>query len=57
MLDWLSEKYHDKETRMCGALIEDAIVKLLISNKKTKDIGGSLSTREFTDLVASTLYA
>jgi 3-isopropylmalate dehydrogenase len=57
MLEWLSEKYHDKETRMCGALIEDAIVKLLISNKKTKDIGGSLSTKEFTDLVASTLYA
>jgi 3-isopropylmalate dehydrogenase len=56
MLEWLSEKYHDKETRLCGAQIENAIIKLLISNKKTKDIGGSLSTKEFTDLVSSNLY-
>jgi 3-isopropylmalate dehydrogenase len=57
MLEWLSEKYNDRELRASGQLIENAIVKLLISNKKTKDIGGQLSTSEFTKLVSASLYA
>ena len=40
MLEWLSERYHDRETLVTGQLIENAIVNLLISNKKTKDLGG-----------------
>ena len=56
MLEWLSERYHDRETLVTGQLIENAIVNLLISNKKTKDLGGMMSTQEFTSLVSASLY-
>jgi 3-isopropylmalate dehydrogenase len=56
MLEWLSERYHDRETLVTGQLIENAIVKLLISNRKTKDLGGEMSTQGFTSLVSASLY-
>ncbi len=56
MLEWISDKYNDKKASEEGKRIEDAIVKLLGQNKKTKDIGGSLTTTEFTDLVAGSIY-
>ena len=56
MLDWLSERHHDRETLIAGQLIENSIVKLLISNRKTKDLGGEISTQEFTSLVSAGLY-
>ncbi|MGB0026799.1 MAG: isocitrate/isopropylmalate dehydrogenase family protein [Nitrososphaeraceae archaeon] len=56
MLEWLSEKFDDKETRTAGQLIENAIVRLFIANKKTKDVGGMLSTSEFTSLVSASLF-
>ena len=56
MLEWLSERYHDRETLVTGQLIENAIVKLLISNMKTKDLGGEMSTQGFTSLVSASLY-
>lgn len=56
MLEWIADKYNDKKASEEGKRIEDAIVRLLGQNKKTKDIGGSLTTTEFTDLVARTMY-
>lgn len=56
MLEWISDKYNDTKASEEGKRIEDAIVKLLGQNKKTKDIGGSLATTEFTDLVAGLMY-
>ncbi len=56
MLEWISDKYNDSKASEEGKRIEDAIVKLLGQNKKTKDIGGSLATTEFTDLVAKSMY-
>lgn len=56
MLDWLAERHHDRETLIAGQLIENSIVKLLISNRKTKDLGGEISTQEFTSLVSAGLY-
>ncbi len=56
MLEWLSDKYGDKNAVQEGKRIEDAITELLRQNKKTKDIGGGLSTTEFTELVAKLMY-
>ncbi len=56
MLEWIADKYSDKKASEEGKRIEDAIVRLLGQNKKTKDIGGSLTTTEFTDLVARAMY-
>jgi len=56
MLDWLGERHGDKGTIMEGKRIEDAIVSALKKGSKTKDIGGKLSTTEFTELVAKAMY-
>lgn len=56
MLEWLSNKHGDKTIMQEGKRIEDAIVGLLKQDKKTKDIGGKLSTTEFTELVARAMY-
>src|SRR5690606_30512281 len=56
MLEWLGDKCGDKDAVMEGKRIEDAIVNALRRGEKTKDIGGSLSTTEFTELVARAMY-
>lgn len=56
MLEWLGDKHGDKNAIAEGKRIEDAIVDVLRKGKRTKDIGGSLSTTEFTELVARALY-
>jgi 3-isopropylmalate dehydrogenase len=56
MLEWLAYKNNDKDALMQGKRIENTIVELLKENKKTKDIGGKLTTKEFTNLVKTNLY-
>ncbi len=56
MLEWLSDKHSDKDAMKEGKRIEDAITSVLGRNNKTKDIGGSLSTTEFTKLVSEAMY-
>ena len=56
MLEWLANKYSDKNAVAEGKRIEDAIITALKKGNKTKDIGGSLSTSEFTELVAKAMY-
>ena len=56
MLEWLADKYADKNAAKEGQRIEDAISSILKENKKTKDIGGTLSTSEFTTLVVEKMY-
>jgi 3-isopropylmalate dehydrogenase len=53
MLEWLGEKNSDNALIQEAKKIEAAIKKLLINNKKTIDIGGDLSTSEFTKAVIS----
>ena len=56
MLEWLSDKYDDKNLMVEARRIEDSIVSMLRQDKKTKDIGGKLSTTEFAALVAKEMY-
>jgi 3-isopropylmalate dehydrogenase len=56
MLEWLADKYNDKNAFNEGQRIENVIISLLKQNKKTKDIGGKLSTTEFTNLFAISMY-
>jgi 3-isopropylmalate dehydrogenase len=56
MLQWLGTKHNDKQAILEGDRIEEAIVRMLAENKKTKDLGGSLTTKEFTRSVVSYLY-
>jgi 3-isopropylmalate dehydrogenase len=56
MLEWLGDRHKDRKAAEEGARIEDAIISLLKQGKKTKDIGGKLTTTEFTDLVAKEMF-
>ncbi|HYZ49746.1 MAG TPA: isocitrate/isopropylmalate family dehydrogenase, partial [Nitrososphaeraceae archaeon] len=56
MLEWLADKHNDPHAFNIGQRIEETIIRLLKQNKKTKDIGGKLSTTDFTKLVASSMY-
>ena len=56
MLQWLGTEHDDKQATLEGDRIEDAIFRMLIENKKTKDLGGNLTTKEFTRNVMSYLY-
>jgi 3-isopropylmalate dehydrogenase len=56
MLEWLGNKYNDDGPINESRRIEDAITSLLRENKKTKDIGGTLSTTDFTKLIAISMY-
>ncbi len=56
MLEWLADKYSDRNAAAEGKRIEDAIVGALKKGNKTKDIGGKLSTTQFTELVAKAMY-
>jgi 3-isopropylmalate dehydrogenase len=56
MLQWLGAERGDKHATLEGDRIENAILRMLIENKKTKDLGGTLTTDEFTRNVMSYLY-
>ncbi|HYZ51182.1 MAG TPA: isocitrate/isopropylmalate dehydrogenase family protein, partial [Nitrososphaeraceae archaeon] len=56
MLEWLADKYNDPDAFKIGQRIENIIISLLKQNKKTMDMGGNLSTMDFTKLVASSMY-
>jgi 3-isopropylmalate dehydrogenase len=56
MLEWLAARHDDSSAAAEGKRIEDAIISVLRENRKTKDIGGSLSTSEFTRAVAERMY-
>jgi 3-isopropylmalate dehydrogenase len=56
MIEWLSDRYQDKNAMAEGRRIENAIVSMLKQGKKTKDVGGDLSTSEFAALVSKAMY-
>ena len=55
MLEWIGEKFKDPLLFTEAVKIENAIITLLKQNNKTIDIGGNLSTTEFTRMVIDNL--
>jgi 3-isopropylmalate dehydrogenase (EC 1.1.1.85) len=48
MLRWLGEKYNDQNAIKSSNIVEEAINHVLRLGMKTVDLGGTLSTKEFT---------
>jgi 3-isopropylmalate dehydrogenase len=49
LLDWLGKKNNNDQLKKISQMIEDAIDKTIINpDTRTTDIGGKLSTTEFT---------
>lgn len=47
-LDWLAVQHNDNQVSELGRLIENALFSSLAEGVKTKDLGGTASTTEFT---------
>jgi 3-isopropylmalate dehydrogenase len=57
MLQWLGAKHGDEQAIAEGDRIEHAIMRMLQENRKTRDLGGHLSTKEFTRQVQLYMYS
>jgi len=55
MLEWLGNKNTDHNSLTAAKILESAVLKLLKSGMTTKDIGGNMSTREFTSELTKNL--
>jgi 3-isopropylmalate dehydrogenase len=55
MLDWLGAKHNDSKCVDVGAKLESTIFDLVKTGSKTKDIGGTMSTTEFTKAITDNL--
>jgi 3-isopropylmalate dehydrogenase len=55
MFDWLGNKHNDSKCVEVGQKLESTIFDLVKSGVKTKDIGGSSSTVEFTKKITDNL--
>jgi 3-isopropylmalate dehydrogenase len=57
MLQWLGGKHGDEQAIAEGNRIEHSIMRMLQENRKTRDLGGHLSTKEFTRQVQLYMYS
>jgi len=55
MLEWLGNKNADHNSLSAAKILESVVLKLLKSGMTTKDIGGNMSTREFTSELTKNL--
>ena len=55
MFDWLGAKHNDSKCIEVGAKLESTIFDLVKTSSKTKDIGGTMSTSEFTKAITDNL--
>jgi len=55
MFDWLGAKHNDSKCIQVGAKLESTIFDLVKSGVKTKDIGGDMTTSEFTKQITDNL--
>ncbi len=55
MFDWLGAKHNDSKCVDVGAKLESVIFDLVKTGSKTKDIGGTMSTIEFTKAITDNL--
>ena len=55
MLDWLGNKHSDSKCIEVGQKLESTIFNLVKLGVKTKDIGGSMSTSEFTKQITDNM--
>ncbi len=58
LLDWLGKKNNEEKLKKISIMIENAIDKTVINkDTRTPDIGGKLSTKEFTKKLIENLVS
>ena len=55
MFEWLGVKNNDQNASNAAKILEDRVLNIVNSGVSTKDIGGTMSTREFTKEITNKL--
>ena len=55
MLEWLGNKNNDQNSIVASKKLEETILQVIESGITTKDVGGNMSTREFTKEITNRL--
>ena len=55
MLEWLGNKNNDQNSSNAAKILEDTVLNIVKSGVATKDIGGIMSTKEFTNEITNRL--
>ena len=55
MLEWLGVKNNDQNSSNVAKILEDVISDIIKSGVTTKDIGGTMTTRDFTNEIINKL--
>jgi 3-isopropylmalate dehydrogenase len=55
MFEWLGNKNNDQNSSNAAKILEDTVLNIVKSGAATKDIGGTMSTREFTKEITNQL--
>ena len=55
MLEWLGNKNNDQNSSNAARILEDTVLNIVKSGAATKDIGGTMSTIEFTKEITNRL--
>jgi 3-isopropylmalate dehydrogenase len=55
MLEWLGSKHNDKKCFEVAEKLENAVYGVVKKGAKTRDIGGTMTTKEFTTQIISSL--
>lgn len=51
MFQWLGKKHNDFKMIQCSNILSDAIDSVLQQGQRTRDVGGNLSTTQYTDKI------
>ena len=57
MLEWLGNKNNDQNSIYASKELEKTVLQVIESGITTKDVGGKMSTREFTKEITNRLVS
>ena len=57
MLEWLGRKNNDQNSITVAQTLEKTVIRVIEAGITTKDVGGNMSTREFTKEITNRLVS
>ena len=57
MLEWLGRKNNDQNSITAAQTLEKTVIRVIEAGITTKDVGGNMSTREFTKEITNRLVS
>ena len=57
MLEWLGRKNNDQNSITAAQTLEKTVIRVIEAGITTKDVGGNMSTKEFTKEITNRLVS